>query len=228
MPTVNQVADWIIKFRADTGAPVDPMSLQKLLFYAQAFCFAQHGEPLFDADFEAWRHGPVVRQIWGAHAYVENDAGVIVPHKDVWPPQIDGESEACLKDAVQFFSRLNAVRLSHATHNEDPWLSARGKREWYENSSEPIPRNHIRTYYAELIADGEDALSRHEALDVVPEPRIGIYYQAGICVRRMTRHPLYRMDWAEALLSPVAPDPDMPQQLFAPILRREFVAASDL
>ncbi len=49
MHTATQIADWIVRFRAEAAAPVDPMSLQKLLFYAKAFHLARHGEPLFQA-----------------------------------------------------------------------------------------------------------------------------------------------------------------------------------
>ena len=55
MLTATQIADWIVRFRAEAAAPVDPMSLQKLLFYAQAFHLARHGEPLFLEKFKAWR-----------------------------------------------------------------------------------------------------------------------------------------------------------------------------
>jgi len=57
MHSATQIADWIVRFRAEAAAPVDPMSLQKLLFYAQAFHLARHGDALFADKFKAWVDG---------------------------------------------------------------------------------------------------------------------------------------------------------------------------
>ena len=81
---------------------------------------------------------------------------------------------------------------------------------------------------ASQTASGEEALSKQELLDDIPEPHVGSYYRAGICVRGMKRHPLYSPAWAEAFSRPVPPEPELPKSLFAPIKRRDFVSASDL
>jgi uncharacterized phage-associated protein len=226
MAAASQIAEWIIRYRAENGAPIDPISLQKMLYYAQAFRLARQGEPLFRERFKAWVHGPVIPQVW--KRFPSDPSHLIMPEENGPKPQVDDSIEEQLRDVVDYFSRRNPFTISEATHNEDPWREARGSRAWYEPSDEPIPTERIKSYYAGLLSDGEEALSRHEALDVVPEPRLGIYYQAGICVRRMTKHPFYRMDWAEALLRPIAPDPKLPSGLFAPLSKREFLSASEL
>ncbi|MDA0665038.1 MAG: DUF4065 domain-containing protein [Proteobacteria bacterium] len=43
---------------------IDPLKLQKLLFYANAWYLALHDDSLFDEDIEAWPWGPVVRNIY--------------------------------------------------------------------------------------------------------------------------------------------------------------------
>jgi uncharacterized phage-associated protein len=226
MPTATQVAKWIIQYRQESGVPVDPVTLQKLLYYAQAFCLARHGEPLFRERFKAWVHGPVIPQIW--HSFNANERGVLLLQDGEPQSQIDSEFEQCVRDSVVFFSRISPFILSDATHNEDPWRNARGDKTSNEHSDEAISEEAIRIYYSGLISDGEDALSKHEALSLVPEPRIGVFYQAGICVRKMKAHPLYRMQLAEALLTPVPPDPELPKDIYAPINRREFVAMDEL
>ena len=40
------------------------LRLNKLMFYAQAWCLATSGKPLFEADFEAWDFGPVIPAIY--------------------------------------------------------------------------------------------------------------------------------------------------------------------
>lgn len=40
------------------------MRLHKLLYYAQGWHLAVFGEPLFAGRIEAWKHGPVVREVY--------------------------------------------------------------------------------------------------------------------------------------------------------------------
>jgi hypothetical protein len=111
---------------------------------------------------------------------------------------------------------------------EDPWLNARRGYTLHERSDVPIPVNEIRTYYAGLLWDGEAALSRHELLDDLPEPRVGSFYRAGVCIRGMKRHPFYSPAWAVALGAVIPPEPVLTKDMLAPIKRRDFVSARDL
>ena len=43
---------------------IDPMKLQKLLYYSQAWWLAGMDSDLFSDDIEAWPWGPVVRDIY--------------------------------------------------------------------------------------------------------------------------------------------------------------------
>jgi hypothetical protein len=168
-----------------------------------------------------------VPQVW--HRYnQDNSTLVILPAGDDEVPQLGDEFEAGLRDTVSFFSRWTAFALSEATHNEDPWIDARGGLAAHEKSEKPIPADKIRVYYAGLLWDGEEALSRQELLDDVPAPRVGSFYRAGICVRGMKRHPVYSPRWAEALSRPIPSEPKLPKSLIAPIKRRNFVRAGDL
>lgn len=68
MATALEIADWLVRYRAeDAGAPIDAMSLQKHLFYAQGFHLAIAHEPLFADEMRAWRNGPVVPAVY--HRY---------------------------------------------------------------------------------------------------------------------------------------------------------------
>ncbi len=233
MFTATQIADWIVRFRSEAGAPVDPMSLQKLLYYVQAFHLARHGEPLFANGFEAWKYGPVLPRIW--HKYRENSAPLPLEEPTLSPEdemtaQISPEIEDELRDTVGFFSRMTPFGLSDATHKEDPWLNARRGLDPHEKSESPISQDEIRIYYAGLLWDGEDALSRQELLDEVQEPQVGSFYQAGICIRGMKNHPFYDTALAKILLRSVSEseEPELPDDLYAPIKRRDFVRARDL
>ena len=44
----------------DSGDVITNLKAQKLLYYAQGISLAKTGKPLFDEDFIAWQHGPVI------------------------------------------------------------------------------------------------------------------------------------------------------------------------
>jgi uncharacterized phage-associated protein len=48
----------------EEATPLTHLQLQKLLYYAQGWCLAMHDRPLFDGAIQAWRHGPVVREVF--------------------------------------------------------------------------------------------------------------------------------------------------------------------
>ena len=61
MLTAAQVADYFLSLvDEDAGDSMTNLRLQKLLFYAQAWHLALTNRPLFEEDFEAWVHGPVI------------------------------------------------------------------------------------------------------------------------------------------------------------------------
>ena len=59
MMGILQVASYIYKrYMDDFGVRIDEMKLHKLLYFTQRECLIQKGEPMFDAQFEAWKYGP--------------------------------------------------------------------------------------------------------------------------------------------------------------------------
>jgi hypothetical protein len=168
----------------------------------------------------------VIPRVW--RDFQGDAARLIFPKKDRPRLQIEKEVEGDLRGVVDFFSRHNPFTISRATHAEDPWREARGDLAGSEPSDQLIPTDKIKSYYAGLLADGEDAFSRCEALDIVPEPRLGFYYQAGICARGMINHPFYRMGWAKEFRERVPDGPQLPKSIFAPLTKREFLLASEL
>ncbi len=48
------------------GKSITPLSLQKMLYYAQGICLALSGRELFREDCQAWAHGPVYKNVYEA------------------------------------------------------------------------------------------------------------------------------------------------------------------
>jgi uncharacterized phage-associated protein len=214
--SANEIAEWIVRHSADDlGAPVDPMSLEKLIYYAQAIHLALTDEPLFQDEIEAWKWGPVVRDVYTRYAVFGADPITLLEEEFRLPSQ----TEAFLSQIVAFFRRHTAFNLSQATHLEAPWHDA--------NPSDTISQSTMKIYYKALIEDGEKALSRLELLNVISEPRWSSFYVAGICSRKMSKHPFYDSAWAKELATPMPPAPKLPREFFSPVKGRDFVEFGD-
>lgn len=60
----QDVADYFIWLANDSGSFISNLKLQKLVYYAQAWYLAIYGQSLFDEDFEAWVHGPIIPSLY--------------------------------------------------------------------------------------------------------------------------------------------------------------------
>ena len=58
------VANFFIEKSKASGVPVDPLKLQKLIYFAHGWHLAVTGEPLLDENVEAWPYGPVVPTVY--------------------------------------------------------------------------------------------------------------------------------------------------------------------
>lgn len=58
------IAKYIIQKSNEEGHPVSNLQLQKMLYYIQREFLQRRNSPLFNDDFEAWRFGPVVPDVY--------------------------------------------------------------------------------------------------------------------------------------------------------------------
>ena len=216
MRTANDIADWIVRYSADElGAPVDPMSLEKLTYYAQAFHLALSDEPLFGDEVQAWKWGPVVPAVY--KRYQAFGASPIFPDADIPAAVVAQKISEFLSQIVGFFRQYTASTLSRATHLEEPWAEVSGVAE------NVILQRDMKAFYRALMSEGELALSRHELLGTIPDPRWSAFYLAGICGRKMTAHPFSDAGLANRLAEPVTHPKEFPPAFFAPVKDRDFV-----
>ena len=221
MLRAKEIAEWIVRHSwDDLGAPLDPMSLEKMIYYAQCFHLVLHDRPLFPDEILAWQKGPVVPDVYTRYAAF--GGGPIIPDDDKGPA-LSKELQQYLTQVVSFFGRYTAIRLSDATHLEQPWSDARDGVPDNSASGVVIPQIDMKTYYRTLAHEGEAALSRQELLGVISEPRWSSFYVAGICLRRMTSHPFYDVVLAQRLSEPVPDMPSLPEDFYAAPRDRDFV-----
>src|SRR5689334_9609404 len=145
MATAKEVANWIVHYSSnDLGAPVDPMSLEKFLYYAQGFHLVLRDRPLFPDEILAWQKGPVVAAVY-MH-YSRFGWSPILPDPDLGQDRLLSETTDFLKDIIRFFGRYTAALLSQATHEERPWKEARHDTDPDVPSGEVISQLEMKAY----------------------------------------------------------------------------------
>ncbi|WP_313279758.1 Panacea domain-containing protein [Timonella senegalensis] len=109
------------------------MQLQKLVYYSEVWAQVLGGS-LFADPIEAWRDGPVVRDVWVYRRY----GGISISE-----PELSPLRRTLLDAVIPFYSRKSGTDLSAQTHAEAPWKDAYAK-----GVNTPIERIAIRRFYA--------------------------------------------------------------------------------
>lgn len=142
MLAANDVASVIIA-RSDR-AWIDAMSLQKLLYYAQAWHLAVSGEPLFAEQVKAWKDGPVVPQVWHDRKDTATRRAVA---QQVDGIELDELASNLIDLVISAYGSMSAEELSALTHTETPWRTARAGVPDDQPSSEPISPDEMASFY---------------------------------------------------------------------------------
>ena len=142
----------VAEFILQQKGPVSPLKLQKLVYYAQAWSLALDEEPLFEESIEAWKNGPVVRNLL---EHTRNQDHVTSINSGD-PSQIDEELQDTVTAVIIYYGGKSGEILQHLTHHDDPWIDARQKAQASKASSidekdkEIISRKKMKDYYSSL------------------------------------------------------------------------------
>ena len=117
------------------GQKIDEMKLHKLMYFAQRESLIRTGEPLFDAEFQGWRFGPVLPAL--REVYKAND---FTPLEELEL----GEDQAALDAVFDEYAETDSWNLSLLSHGEICWKRSRKGIAPHESSSNPIPLEDIR------------------------------------------------------------------------------------
>ena len=122
--TANDIANWFLnenrkKINFEDSEYITNLKLQKLLYYAQGCYLAKFDKNLFNEDFLAWEHGPVIKSIY--EKYKINGSSGIQYNED-YKDIVDEETKEFLEKVYQYFGQYSAWKLRDMTHQEKPWL----------------------------------------------------------------------------------------------------------
>lgn len=152
--STEALANWFIdRARAD-GRKLDPMKLQKLMWFAQGWALGLGGAPLVDEYFEAWEYGPVLPSIY--HEFKEFGSQTIdrpatIFNLDNWEteaPKLGSDSgiEKLLNKVWDIYGPLSGIQLSKMTHEAgSPWDVTRKNNVGMRNAD--IPNELIAEFF---------------------------------------------------------------------------------
>lgn len=140
------VASYLLARSRERGEALTNLKLQKLLYYAQAWHLAIYDKPLFDEDFQAWVHGPVLPTQYFRFRHSEWR-----PIEDAAKkPDFDERSASFLEMILDEFGSETAVSLELMTHRERPWREARGALPKDTKSTAIISKATMKEFYRAL------------------------------------------------------------------------------
>ncbi|MFX4302963.1 Panacea domain-containing protein [Alicyclobacillus tolerans] len=154
-PSIYDVANYFrVKLSQSEGSSLTHLKLQKLAYYAQAWSLVLLDSPLIEDDFEAWAHGPVNRNLYAR--YADYKWGNIEP--------IDEESLSADINAIfssdqldvldqvwEIYGDFDAKYLERLTHQERPWIEARGDLPPGAYCNTVISQSVMKEFYTELM-----------------------------------------------------------------------------
>lgn len=144
MLTIFDLAKYIIEQTGEISA----MKLQKLMYYAQAWNLVWDEEALIENDFQAWANGPVLPALYARHRGMFKVNASIFDDAD--SSKLTKAQRCNVDKVIKFYGDKTAQWLSNLTHQENPWLNARGDLPVGTSSEVVIEKASIHEYYSSL------------------------------------------------------------------------------
>lgn len=146
--TVDEVVDYFLaKCDKDAGDLISNLKLQKLLYFAQGFSMAINDHPLFEDDFEAWTHGPVVPNVY--HKYKQY-GGNALPLPDSFDISKYSTEDIDLMDQVyDQYGRYSAWMLRDLSHERGaPW-----DKYFCPQANVIIPKEAMKDFFKQRVSN---------------------------------------------------------------------------
>lgn len=143
MANVQDVAAYVL---SKTGT-IPAMKLHKLVYYAQAWSLVWNDKALFRERIEAWANGPAIPSLYRHH---RGEYSVSRPWPHGSASNLTKDEKDTVKRVLAFYGGKPSQWLVNLTHQEQPWLIARGKLRPGERGTTTIALGDIAEYYSSL------------------------------------------------------------------------------
>ncbi len=153
----RDIAMYYLLRSAEDGDLITPLKMQKLVYYAYAWTLVLNEKCLFQEQMEAWANGPVIPSLYaqlkpyGASPIGIEFAGVSTQRVfEKLSEKIAPEIRETLDEVYETYMPKSAFELVVLTHNEKPWIEARGGLPATSPSNNPISDTDIKAQYVPL------------------------------------------------------------------------------
>lgn len=142
--SIFDVANWFLHKK-----PMTQKKLQKMCYYAQAWCYALKGYRLADTDFQAWIHGPVSPVLYDRFKLFGFKP---IMMKGNFKSPFKKEDEELLEDVWTTYGDETGNSLEALSHREEPWIKARHGYEPNERCMVVITPESMKEYYKSIYS----------------------------------------------------------------------------
>jgi uncharacterized phage-associated protein len=136
----------VAQYILEKHGPMTAMKLQKLVYYAQAWSIVWDDFEIFAEDIEAWKNGPVVRELWDVHRGKYRVTSIT----NGFSNELTQAQAETVDEILKFYGHRSAQWLSDLTHMEDPWRDA-----WAHGENTVITKEALAEYYSSIEPPSE-------------------------------------------------------------------------
>ncbi len=135
-----------VRYLLNQCEDITPLALQKALYYIQGFYSAFYNIFIFPEDCESWVHGPVYRDIY--FRYRDYHFDPISSCEEFDSNTLTTQEKAIYDSVIKYLCCYSGKVLERFTHNETPWISARGNLPVSAPSERIITKESIHEYFS--------------------------------------------------------------------------------
>lgn len=114
MEKAMNVAKYVVTKCVRDGVPITNLQLQKILYFIQCEFLKKTREPLFAENFEAWKLGPVIPEVY----YAFCGYGAMKISREYKFDAIAEEKQKLLDQKIDELRKLSASQLVSRSHEE--------------------------------------------------------------------------------------------------------------
>ena len=163
MAKASDVAEFYIAMYEDSEDRMTNLRINRFLYFAQGWCIARLGRPLFDEEIQAWRYGPVIPSVYETYKVCGRNPVECI-EKDDYLDAFSSDEIDLMIDVAMEYGRFSTSALASISHAEGtPWAETYDP----EQPGKAIPVESMGRYFS-----GMPPIARHSAAD---NPRIERY-----------------------------------------------------
>lgn len=128
---------------------ISNMKLQKLIFYTEVVFMAVTNKSLFEENYEAWKHGPVLPSVYHEfkkYSLLRSNIPYTRESKDT-ELNLSSEYVELIDKVIEVFGKHNEDALRNSSHNEQPYKVARRGVPEDASSNAIMEKTQLKKFY---------------------------------------------------------------------------------